>query len=156
MTYVIRQKLIFTFVLSRRLYSQRGLFWIKFTKYKIVYFVPITRLQDFWRYYDNFIKNTYLHLPAWGVNCGKINKIEKKYKLNKLPNEGKKINKQNHILLNKFNEDNLNFDDFHLRWMLLIVSPLEPFGQFVSHVTVNSVSWAVITSLCLDGHRHRN
>ena len=101
-------------------------------------------------------EKTYLHLPAWGVNCGKINKIEKKYKLNELPNEDKKINKQNNILLNKLNEDNLNFDDFHLRWMLLVVSPLEPFGQFASHVTVNSVSWAVITSLCLHGHRHRN
>ena len=78
------------------------------------------------------------------------------YKLNNLQSEDNKSDKQNKILLSKLNEDNLNFDDFHLLWMLLIVSPLEPFGQFVRHVTVSSARWAVITSLGLQAHRHQN
>ena len=58
--------------------------------------------------------------------------------LNELQSEDNTFNKQNNILLSKLNEDILNFDDIHLLSILLIVSPLEPFRQFVSHVTVSS------------------
>ena len=64
------------------------------------------------RYYENFIKKNIFSL-AKGENCGKNNKIEKKYKLNELQSEDNKLNKQNNVLLSKLNEDNLNFDDFH-------------------------------------------
>ena len=78
-------------------------------------------------------------------------KIEKKY--NEHQSEDNKFNKQNKILLSKLNDNNLNFDDFHLLWMLLSVFPLQFFGQFVSHVTVSSARWA---SLGIHAHRHRS